>query len=166
MMCLSGGWWYSQTVLEIPMPVDHCTIIINRVFNPNRPQMEGLGRVVWMMPTPTFHNQAPRKWWRWWHSHPLWQYHGDGRSDLMIQWAFLCHLSHPSHVIACRPYMAKLNKHLLLKEPQMKADKILGRWRMILYIVWTNCSRWCKVNNFMSFNQTEMSFPASKTSGR
>lgn len=37
------------------------------------------------------------------------------------------------HVIACHPYVAKLNKHLLLKEPQQKADKILGR---CFSIVW------------------------------
>ena len=30
---------------------------VDRVFNPNRPQMEWLGRVFLMMPTPTFHTR-------------------------------------------------------------------------------------------------------------
>ena len=31
-----GGRWYSETVPEIPKPVDHDTIIVHPVFNSNR----------------------------------------------------------------------------------------------------------------------------------
>ena len=65
-LCLQGvvkafsfcGGWYSQTVLETPMR----TIIVDRVFNPNRPQMEGLGRVYFDDANTDFSHQAPLRW--------------------------------------------------------------------------------------------------------
>lgn len=52
-----------DAVLEILMPVDHCTII-NRPGFQFKQTANGVvgGRIFFMVPTPTFENQAPRQW--------------------------------------------------------------------------------------------------------